>query len=187
MREYLKIMIGTFWMAAATNMVFQPLGIVTGGFSGIGILLFEICKVPLWITNVLFNVPLFFTAYRLHNRKFFHQMLFGALTLSVFLGMVPTYNFLSDDFYVNLILGTVMMGVGLGVILRDGNSTGGTDLMAVLLTKKYSKISVPVLLGMIDGLIVAAGMFVFGIEHAAYALICIFGITKIADSFCNNI
>lgn len=73
------------------------------------------------------------------------------------------------------------MGIGLGIILKDGNSTGGTDLMAVLLKIRFPNISVAVLLGILDGIIVFAGIFVFGIEKVCYALLCIYGIAKITD------
>lgn len=71
MKRYGKIAIGTFCMAAATNTVFMPLGIVTGGFSGLGIILWEMFHIPLWVTNVVLNVPVFFGAYYCKKKTFF--------------------------------------------------------------------------------------------------------------------
>lgn len=181
MKHYGKIIIGTFCMAAATNTVFMPLGIVTGGFSGLGIILWEMFHIPLWVTNALLNVPVFFGAYYYKRKAFFWNTLFGASALSLFLGILPRFSFFPKDFYVNLILGSLLMGIGLGMILRDGNSTGGTDLMAVLLKIRFPHMSIAVLLGILDGLIVFAGIFVFGIEKVCYALLCIYGIAKITD------
>lgn len=168
-------------MAAATNTVFQPMGIVTGGFSGLGIILWETWKIPLWVTNTILNVPLFFAAYRYKKKRFFWNTLCGAILLSIFLGILPRFSFFPKDFYVNLILGSLLMGVGLGVILQEGNSTGGTDLLASLLKLLFPHISIAVLLGILDGMIVFAGIFVFGVENACYALLCIYGITQITD------
>lgn len=181
MKRYGKIAIGTFCMAAATNTVFMPLGIVTGGFSGLGIILWEMFHIPLWVTNVVLNVPVFFGAYYCKKKTFFWNTLFGAAALSVFLAILPKFSFFPKDFYVNLILGSLLMGIGLGIILKDGNSTGGTDLIAVLLKIRFPHMSIAVLLGILDGLIVFTGIFVFGIEKVCYALLCIYGIAKITD------
>lgn len=181
MRRYVKIAIGTFCMAAATNTVFMPLGIVTGGFSGLGIILWEMFQIPLWVTNALLNVPVFFGAYYCKKKTFFWNTLFGAAALSLFLGILPRFSFFPKDFYVNLILGSLLMGIGLGIILKDGSSTGGTDLLATLLKIRFPHVSIAVLLGILDGIIVFAGIFVFGIEKVCYALLCIYGITKITD------
>nr|WP_300305608.1 YitT family protein [uncultured Anaerostipes sp.] len=181
MKNYLKIAAGTFCMAAATNTVFQPLGIVTGGFSGLGIILWNAFRIPLWAANTILNVPLFIAAYRQKKRRFFWNTLLGAALLSFFLGILPRFSFFPQDFYVNLILGSLLMGIGIGIILQDGNSTGGTDLIAFLMKKRFPAVSIAVLLGIFDGIIVFAGIFAFGIEKACYALLCIYGITKIAD------
>ena len=182
MKNYFKIILGTFCMAAATNTVFQPFGIVTGGFSGLGIILWSIFRIPLWSANTKLNVPFFIAAYRQKNRKFFWNTLFGAVMLSFFLGVLPKFSFFPRDFYVNLLLGSLLMGTGIGIILRDGNSTGGTDLIAFLMKKRFPTVSIAVLLGIFDGGIVFLGTFVFGIENACYALLCIYGITKVADT-----
>lgn len=181
MKNSSKMIIGTFCMAVATNTVFQPLGIVTGGFSGLGIILFRMLGIPLWLVNTVLNVPFFVAAYRRKNRVFFWNTLLGAVLLSVFLGILPQFRFFPKDFYVNLILGSLFMGLGLGMILQSGNSTGGTDLIAILVKNRFPAVSTAVLLGVLDGMIVFAGVFVFGIENACYALLCIYGITKIAD------
>lgn len=182
LKHFIKMIVGTFCMAVATNTVFQPMGIVTGGFSGLGIILWKIWRIPLWVTNTMLNVPVFFAAYHCKTRKFFWNTLSGAVLLSLFLGILPRFTFFPKDFYVNLILGSILMGIGLGVILKNGESTGGTDLMASLLKNIFPQFSIAVLLGIIDGMIVFMGIFAFGVEKACYALLCIYGITKITDT-----
>ena len=154
MKNYFKIILGTFCMAAATNTVFQPFGIVTGGFSGLGIILWSIFRIPLWAANTILNVPFLSRPTGRKTGNFSGNTLFGAVMLSFFLGVLPKFSFFPRDFYVNLILGSLLMGTGIGIILRDGNSTGGTDLIAFLMKKRFPTVSIAVLLGIFDGGIV---------------------------------
>ncbi len=116
------------------------------------------------------------------KQEFFLEYFVWSCIAVIFLGLLPKFAFFPQDFYVNLILGSLLMGTGIGIILRDGNSTGGTDLIAFLMKKRFPRVSIAVLLGIFDGGIVFLGIFVFGIENACYALLCIYGITKIADT-----
>lgn len=181
-KEVISIIIGTFCMASATNTVFQPFGIVTGGFGGLGIIFDKLWGIPLWMTNVTLNVPLFLLAFRYKTKKFMARTICSDIMLSVFLGVLPRFSFFPKDFYVNLILGAILMGIGLGLVMKERTSTGGTDLMAFLLHVVLPHMSIPMLLGMLDGVIVLFGAFIFGVEKTSYALLVIYGITKITDS-----
>lgn len=181
-KEIVSIIIGTFCMAAATNTVFQPFGIVTGGFGGLGIIFDKLWSIPLWMTNVMLNVPLFILAFRYKTKKFMARTICSDLMLTAFLAVLPRFSFFPKDFYVNLILGAILMGIGLGLVMKERTSTGGTDLMAFLLHVVFPHMSIPMLLGMLDGIIVLFGAFIFGVEKTSYALLVIYGITKITDS-----
>ena len=161
-KEAFSIIIGTFCMAAATNTVFQPFGIVTGGFGGLGIIFDKLWGIPLWMTNVTLNVPLFILAFRYKTKKFMLRTICSDIMLTVFLGVLPRFSFFPKDFYVNLILGAILMGIGLGLVMKERTSTGGTDLMAFLLHVVFPHMSIPMLLGMLDGTIVLFGAFIFG-------------------------
>ena len=87
-KEALCIAAGTGLMAAATNWIFEPMHLVTGGVTGLGIVIKDIsgnimggAGVPLWVTNVICNIPLFFAAYRLKGKAFFVR---GVISGAVF-------------------------------------------------------------------------------------------------------
>ena len=92
-KEAFSIIIGTFCMAAATNTVFQPFGIVTGGFGGLGIIFDKLWSIPLWMTNVTLNVPLFILAFRYKTKKFMLRTICSDIMLTVFLGVLPDSHF----------------------------------------------------------------------------------------------
>lgn len=119
-------------MAAATNTVFQPFGIVTGGFGGLGIIFDKLWSIPLWMTNVTLNVPLFILAFRYKTKKFMLRTICSDIMLTVFLGVLPRFSFFPKDFYVNLILGAILMGIGLGLVMKERTSTGGDGSDGVL-------------------------------------------------------
>lgn len=74
------------------------------------------------------------------------------------------------------------MGAGLGLIFASYASSGGTDLMATLINRKIRYISIPKIMAIIDGIIVIAGAFVFGVEKGIYAIIAIYIVTKVSDT-----
>lgn len=188
------ILIGTGLMAAATNWIFEPMHLVTGGVTGLGIVIKSLsgniagnAGIPLWITNVVCNIPLFFFGYYLKGRHFFRKGLLSAVIFTLWLGILPVVEPLVEDMLLNTLLGAVCMGVGLGLVFATGTTTGGMDLLAILLQRRYAHWSEAQILAVVDGIVVLFGAAVFGLEHALYALVAIFVVTKASDAITNGI
>lgn len=180
-KEYLGIIAGTILQAVAVVMFFDATNVVVGGVTGIAIIIKNLFDVPMWVVNALVNVPLFIIGYRILERSVFYKTLFGTVSLTVALGVVPEKNVLTGDFLVDIIIGGVLMGAGLGLIFLSYASSGGTDLMATLLNKRIKHISVPKIMAIIDGVIVVAGAGVFGPKKGIYALIAVYIVTNVSD------
>lgn len=180
--EYLYILIGTGFMAVATMWYFEPIGIVTGGVTGIGIILKNILEIPVWVVNLIANIPLFVIGRRYLSRLTMMKTIAGTASLTIILGIIPVANVLTGDKIVDIIYGSVFMGIGLGFVFRADASSGGTDLMAMLINKKLSYISLSKLLAIIDGVIVMLGISVFGLKNGVYSLICVFIISRVSDT-----
>lgn len=185
---------GAGLMALAVNCVFEPMGLVTGGVTGIGIIVKELTGnvaegegIPLWITNLVCNVPLFICAYFLHGKRFVQRGLITAILFTVFLAVIPVTMLPTENSLLNAIFGGVIMGTGLGMVFAAGATTGGMDLLAVLLHKKIRYWSEAQILAVVDGIIVIAGALIFGLEHALYALISIFIVMRISDGILNGL
>ena len=163
-------------------------GLVTGGFSGIAILVKywtgEIIDggVPLWLTNITLNIPLFFLGWRIKGFSFVKKALVGEISLSTWLAIQPVWNIAGDDLLLAAVYGGVILGIGIGMVFLGQGTTGGTDMMAALIQKYMSHYSIAQIMQFIDGLIVIVGMYVFGIQRALYAIIAVYLVTKVSDS-----
>lgn len=190
----LMILLGTGLMASAVNCVFEPMQLVTGGVTGIGIIVKELTRniageegIPLWITNLFCNIPLFVFAYYILGKRFFQRGILSAIVFTVYLGVIPVTQLPTRDMLLNSVLGAVLMGLGLGLVFAVGSTTGGMDLLAVLLQKRFRYLTEAQILAIVDGAIVIAGGIIFGLEHALYALLAIFIVTKVSDGIMNGL
>lgn len=184
--DYVLMIAGTGSMAVAIQYIFDPVGLVTGGFTGIAIIIKKLTEgfnggVPLWLTNLVLNVPLFFIAAILKGKRFVWRTIFATLMLSGWLFILPSMTIAQNDYVISAIFGGVLTGAGMGLILLARATTGGTDMLAVLIHIWMKHISVVRLIMVVDGMIVILGIFVFGIRPALYSLIAIYCMTKISD------
>ncbi len=169
-------------MAVSIKMVYDPMGLVTGGVSGIGIILKHYTGFPIWLTNLILNVPIFILAFFMLGRKSTVKSLIANGMLTLFLAVLPEVVLFGDDILLSAVFGGIIAGVGIGLIFLTSATSGGTDLFTAILHKKIRHYSIPQMLLFVDGSIIIAGLFVFGIKASMYALITIFISNKLSDS-----
>ena len=180
-KEYFYIVFGTFVMSVAVVLCFDKVEVVVGGATGLAIILKNLFNIPMWVVNVAFNLPLFIIGLKVLDKQSFVRTLVANIFLTIFLGVTPQANILTGDLLVDIILGSVLMGIGLGFVFRAYASSGGTDLMATLINHWIRYMSIPKIMAIIDGVIVVIGVGVFGLTKGIYALIAIFIVTKVSD------
>lgn len=184
---YLYIILGTAVLAVSIQCFFEPIGLVTGGFTGLAIVIKSVTKgiiddgIPIWLSNIFLNAPVFILAFILKGRKFVGRTIFGAGMLSVWLYIIPTMDMSQGDFLLAAIFGAVFSGAGIGLVLRGHATTGGTDMVAALIQLKIKHYSIAQIMQILDGIVVITGLFVFGIRPAMYAMVAIFVATKVTD------
>lgn len=184
--EYLLIIVGTALMATAITSCFDAAGLVTGGFSGIAILTKAGTKslygngIPLWVTNLVLNIPVFLLAAKIKGVAFVKKALLGDLSLTVWLAVLPAWK-LSGDFLLVALYGGLLQGVGIGLVFLGGGTTGGTDLLAAIIQNFMRHYSIAQIMQFVDGAVVLVGMYVFGVERALYAIIAVYLVTKVSD------
>lgn len=185
--EYAIIFMGTALMSVAINSVFDAAGMVTGGFSGIAILVKSWTQglvdggIPLWVTNFALNVPLFLIGIRVRGFQFAKRAFIGDMSLTFWLAVLPAFEIAGDDLLLAAVYGGIIQGVGIGLVFLGRGTTGGTDMLAALIQKKLRHYSIAQIMQVIDGLIVLVGAYVFGMYRALYAIIAVFLVTKVSD------
>ena len=186
--DYLFIFMGTGIMALAIQCIFEPIGLVTGGFSGIAIIIRKMPAgiveggVPLWLTNLALNVPVFIAALIIKGRKFLGRTVIGTVLLSFWLYVIPQVDLTQGDYMLSAVFGGVITGFGIGFVLLAKATTGGTDMVSALIQKYVRHYSVVQILQVIDGMVVLAGLYVFGLKPALYAIVAIFITSKVSDA-----
>jgi len=186
--DYLFILVGTGIMALAIQCIFEPIGLVTGGFTGISIIIKKMSTgiikggIPLWFTNLALNIPVFLFAWRIKGKRFIGRTVVGTVLLSFWLYIIPQVDLTQGDYMLAAIFGGVITGVGIGFVLLAKATTGGTDMVSVLIQHRIRHYSVVQILQIIDGMVVLAGLYVFGLKPALYAVVAIFITSKVSDA-----
>lgn len=190
---YLLLTAGTFFMAVGINVIYEPLSMVTGGFSGIGILVKKLTQtarwsgIPVGMTTLLLNIPLFIRGYCQKGKAFVKKTVYAASCFSFFLLIVPTFDIVKQDYLMAALVGGLLNGSGIGLVFSQGASTGGSDLLSVLTAKILPGLSASERLIFIDTLIVAAGVFIFGLEIGLYAVVAVFVTGKVSDAILDGL
>ena len=185
---HLFILLGTGLLAVSVQYFFDPAGLVTGGFTGLAIIIKAVTGhffeggIPLWVSNLVLNVPVFVLAYLLLGRRFVGRTLFGAVMLSAWLAILPAPFIKPTDLLLTAVFGGIISGAGVGLVFLGNATTGGTDLVAALIHKGLRHYSLATILMVTDGAVVLIGLTVFGLRPALYAIITIYTATKVTDA-----
>lgn len=185
--DYICIILGTGLIAMSVQFVYDPINLVTGGFSGLAIIIKAVTEsfikggIPLWLTNIALNAPVFLVAYFVKGKKFIGRTLVGTILLSAWLYVIPSIDLTQSDYTLAAIFGGVIGGTGMGMVLMSKATTGGTDMVAALIQHKLRHYSVVQIMQILDGLIVLCGLYVFGMKAALYAIVAIFVTAKVSD------
>lgn len=179
--KFLKCIIGIFISSLSINLFIVPNNLYTGGILGLSqiirtilISLFKI-NVNFDISSIIYyliNIPLFLIAYKRISKTFFIRTLFAVTINSIFLMIIPIPSEpLIKDLLVNVLIGGFLGGIGIGMALSTGSSSGGTDIIGVLLSKRNKKFTVGNI-GLIFNLLVysVCGLK-YGIETMIYSIL----------------
>ena len=193
-RNYLFIIIGALLMAAGYVFFITPNKIVPGGVFGLSIIIHYATEglfqwapegLPVGVMGLIMNVPLVILGIRVLGPRYGVKTVIGFTLVSVFIDLLTILYghdpLLPDDMLLSTIYGGVLIGFGLGLIFKSKASSGGSDIVALVLAK-YTRIRPGMLLIYIDSLIVVVGLLVLkDIQVPLYALIVIFLTGKVVD------
>ncbi len=183
--SYSLITLGAFIMAAGFVLFISPYKIVPGGVYGIGIVLYHLLGIPVGLTGLALNIPLAIIGIRILGPRFGVKTVVGFVLASVFIdGLTFLYGdapLVENDPLLSSIFGGVFLGLGLGMIFKARATSGGTSIVAMIMTR-YTRMPLGQSLMIADAIIVTLGLVSFGDwTIPLYSLIVIFITGKVID------
>ena len=181
--KYLLIVLGSVIYAIGFQYFMFPNNIVSGGVTGIAMILNHFTRWPVGMTVLVMNVPLFLVAWRHFGADYLIGSLVGTAISSVCVDLFASTGIVATtDPMLGSIIGGVIKGAGLGMIYYVGASTGGIDIVAKMLRQKYQQINFGTIVLILDVVIVAAYAFVLDkYQSAMYSLIGMYVVSKVVD------
>ena len=179
-RDIVGIILGSFILAAAIQWVLVPANLLTGGVGGIAIILKFLTGVDLWVWYLLLNIPIFIAGYKYVSTRFIVYSLIGTLVLTFFLGILQPLDWNLNDSLLSAILGGVIAGVGSGIILHSKGSTGGLDIIAVLV-RRFRGYNIGQVYFASNLLVLTLSLITFDIKMALFSAISIFVSSRVMD------
>lgn len=174
------ITIGAVMSAVALELILIPNSMIDGGMNGISIILNTLFGGSLGIIIFIVNLPFLILGYKQLGKKFVFKAGYGMILFSILLEVFHNYTPIIDDTLLATVYGGILLGVGCGLIIKEGGCLDGTEIVAILINRKKS-LSVGQVVFCFNIVIYGAAIFVFGAERALYSLLTYFVSYKVID------
>ncbi len=176
--------LGTALYAAALTVFLKPSGISPGGVTGLAAIVSYLTTLPTGLLTVFLNLPLFIWGFKQLGGKFILRTVIATVVMSVwidlFAALLPVYE---GDRLLACLYGGFLGGTGMAMVFLRGGSTGGTDIAAKILSKRFKGFSIGRMVLILDGIIILLVAVVYrSFESALYTTLTIFISTKVIDS-----
>ncbi|MGE7929443.1 YitT family protein [Lysinibacillus xylanilyticus] len=178
--EYVYVIVGAAIIAIGFNVFLLPNQVASGGVSGISTILHGLFGWNPGFVQYAFNIPLFIAGVLLLGKKFGIKSFIGTVTLPLIVLLTNSWEPWTDNPLLGALFGGIVVGLGIGLVFKGNASTGGTDLLAQIITK-YTGLSLGTSVLLIDGIIAISAAIVFDLEKGLYALIGLYVTTKTID------
>ena len=170
------IFVGCFIASIGVNLFLSHAKLLSGGATGITLILEYITNFPSGVSVFLINVPLFLLSYKKLSRTFTLYSAIGMTSLSISLLLTKQFSTIIqvDDILLYCLYGGALCGIGYGLVFLRNGSTGGTDIITMLIRQKHSNFKIGSVGFSLNCAIVILGALIFGLPRALYTLISIF-------------
>lgn len=174
------ILLGAALVSVGLENFLVPNNIIDGGIVGISIITSHLSGIPIGVFLLLFNLPFLFIGYKQIGKTFAFSTLFAVSLMSVGTWLLHPVPPLTTDPLLAAVFGGIILGIGVGMVIRSGGSLDGTEIMAILFSKK-TPFSVGEVVMFFNLFILSSAGFVFGWDHAMYSLIAYYIAFKLID------
>lgn len=179
-KNYIIIIIGSIIFAAGLEFFLIPNKILDGGVIGISMIFQHYLNIPLGTFIVLFNIPFLYLGYKQIGKGFTISSIFGIIILSIMTLIFHPFPPLVTDPFLACIFGGIILGIGVGLVIRNGGTLDGSEMFSIFVTKNLP-ISVGEMVLVINIVIFIISGFIFSWESALYSMISYFIAAKVMD------
>lgn len=179
--QLVMITFGAVIAAFGLDMFLVPNAILDGGVIGLSIIAAELTNISMSIFLILFNLPFLYIGYRRMGMKFTLRTLYGVIILSASTAYLHHFEAVTDDLFLATIIGAVILGTGVGLVIRAGGALDGTEIIAILVSKKRTVSVGQIVMVMNLFIFILAALLVFSWETAMYSIITYFIAFKMID------
>lgn len=187
-KDYIFITFGMALFAFGFTAFILPEKVVIGGLAGIGTIVYFLTGVPVAITQYAINLALLALAYRVVGKRFVIGTIYGATVISLFIGLFqPLFaNGFTDEPFMNIVIGGTLCGLGIGMTFVHNGSSGGTDIIAAMVSKR-SNVTIGRTMLYTDVIIISSSFFLFhNIDKVVYGFVVLFLVSYMADLVVNT-
>ncbi|URN93869.1 MAG: YitT family protein [Candidatus Pristimantibacillus lignocellulolyticus] len=179
-QDLFYLVLGSFLFALAVNVFVIPNELGEGGVTGVSIIFYYLFQWSPSLVSLIVNSLLLIFGYRFLDKKMIIYTIIAVLLNSIFLHLTHDWNIQSSELIVNAIFGGILVGTGIGMIIRVGGSTAGTTILAKI-ANKYLNWNISYALLFFDLIVVFSSFFIIGIEKLMLTIIMLYVGTKVMD------
>jgi uncharacterized membrane-anchored protein YitT (DUF2179 family) len=179
-RKFIFVPIGALLIAVALEIFLVPNNVIDGGITGISIILSHLTHINLGILLFVLNLPFFLLGYKQIGKTFTVTSICAVIIMSTATSFLTDVPVLTKDPLLSAVFGGIILGIGVGIIIRNGGSTDGTEILSIMFNKAIP-FSVGQTVMFFNIFILGSAGFVFGWNHAMYSLIAYFIAFKMID------
>ncbi len=179
--SFFMLTIGTMLAAIALECFLLPNTVLDGGINGISIIISKLFDMPLSVLVIVLNIPFVYIGYKHLGKDFLFRTIYAIIAFSLFLELFAEMGSFTEEILLTTVFGGMILGVGVGLIIRFGGCIDGTESLAMVISKK-TNLSVGQIVLMFNLVIYTAAGFIFGFDRAMYSLLTYIITFKVIDT-----
>ncbi len=190
-KSYIIITIGSFFVSLGTMLFLIPHELAAGGVTGMSMVINNVLPyISVGFLMIILNIILFIIAFIVLGNKFGAKSIYSSLILSFFIfileKIIPTDFILTEDLLLNAVFGTITCAIGLAIVFNQNASTGGTDIIAKIISK-FFHYDIGKSLLLVDCLVIIGAAAAFGVNKALYGMLCVMINGIVVDSIIDGL
>ena len=184
-KNLIYVTAGSVLYAVGICCFLTPADIAPGGASGVSIILNHLFGLPIGTVSILLNIPILYAGSRKLSKSLIKRTVFALFLTSAIIDFIvtPFFPVYTGERLLGSVFGGVLLGTGLGIIFSAGYTTGGTDILSMLLSQRFPQLRIGIAILIVDCFVLGASAIVFrDIEAGLYGVISLFCSGKLVDS-----